>query len=110
WTGANPITTPVSYLSSFPEDPFKSGSGGARESREYLYCNWYYALEKAAVPALVPAFQKALTEYGSYRLHSRGPDGEGPDSGLPYDPTSGTVSAGDITYGPVGGYDKFVEF
>lgn len=108
--GANPITTPVAYLASMPEDPFAAQLAGPAQVREYLYVNWNYALERA-VPnqQLGEAFERAREVYGAYRLHSRGPDRFGPDSGLPYDPTNGTVSSGDITYGPASGFDSLAE-
>lgn len=108
WKGQNPITTPISYLTSMPQDPFAAHRDGPAEVREYLYVNWDYALQQSPPPHLVPAFNFARYRYGSYRLHSRGPDREGPDTGLPYDPTNGTVSLGDITYGPGSGFDHFI--
>lgn len=110
WDGRNPLTTPIAYLTSMPQDPFLSQKQGPPEVREYLYVNWAYALERNPPSSLVSAFELAREEYGGYRLHSRGPDRDGPDSGLPYDPTNGTVSLGDITYGPNAGFDSFVNF
>jgi prepilin-type N-terminal cleavage/methylation domain-containing protein len=107
WDGRNPITTPVAYLTSMPRDPFAAQrTGGPDEIRDYLYVNWPYAIERIGYSLFTLAFQS----YGPYRLHSRGPDLDGPDSGVPYDPTNGTVSDGDITYGPNNGFDRFVPF
>ena len=109
--GRNPLTTPISYLTSMPQDPFMAQRSGPPQVREYLYVNWAQALRHAAPnEALRAAFLQAQKTYGGYRLHSRGPDKFGPDSGLPYDPTNGTSSAGDITYGPVSGFDKLEQF
>ncbi len=105
WNGRNPLTTPIAYLTTMPQDPFRGFGLGPAEIKEYLYVNWNYALQVSIPAALIPHFEKAREEYGSYRLHSRGPDTEGPNTGTPYDPTNGTVSDGDITYGPVCGYD-----
>lgn len=111
WNSRNPITTPIAYITSMPQDPFLSQENGPAEVREYLYVNWNYALQFAVdSPARANVFELARRQYGSYRIHSRGPDRKGPDSGLPYDPSNGTVSAGDITYGPVPGFDHFVYF
>ncbi len=110
WNGLNPITTPVSYLTQMPKDPFVSHLAGVTtERREYLYVNWDYALARCG-PNWTNVFTLAKNNYGGYRLHSRGPDGVGPDSGLPYDPTNGTTSLGDITYGPNTGFDRFIFF
>jgi prepilin-type N-terminal cleavage/methylation domain-containing protein len=107
WDGRNPVTTPVAYITSMPEDPFAAQRHGSpRELREYLYVNWPYAIERVGWPIFYDVFQA----YGPYRIHSRGPDLDGPDSGVPYDPTNGTNSDGDITYGPNNGFDRFIDF
>lgn len=106
--GRNPLTTPISYITSMPQDPFLASKNGPSEVREYLYVNWDYALLKAAAePGWLPIFTFTRNVYGPYRLHSRGPDREGPNTGIPYDPTNGTTSEGDITYGPAAGYDHY---
>lgn len=111
WRGANPITTPVAHITSMPEDPFAGHRFGAPpEVRQYLYVNWPYAVQCVTSEPQHTIFTYAAMRYGSYRLHSRGPDGDGPDSGTPYDPTNGTVSSGDITYGQVNGFDRFIPF
>jgi prepilin-type N-terminal cleavage/methylation domain-containing protein len=109
WDGRNPLTSPIAYLTSMASDPFVSHKGGPSEVREYLYVNWRYAIERCG-PVWHQVFTFAQQRYGSYRLHSRGPDGEGPESGTPYDPTNGVWSRGDITYGPNTGFDKFIPF
>ncbi|MBX7246140.1 MAG: prepilin-type N-terminal cleavage/methylation domain-containing protein [Candidatus Sumerlaeaceae bacterium] len=106
WNGAIPITTPVAYLSVMPEDTFADHRRGEPdEVRQLLYVNWPYAIQQ--VPSN-PVFPMAYKAYGAYRLHSRGPDLVGPNTGTPYDPTNGTVSDGDITYGPNTGLDRYV--
>ena len=110
WNGLNPLTTPIAYVSKMPDDPFASHRVGPAEIREYLYVNWPYAIQQVSDPARKYNFTLASQSYGWYRLHSRGPDGRGPDSGLPYDATNGTVSSGDITYGPASGFDKLTAF
>jgi prepilin-type N-terminal cleavage/methylation domain-containing protein len=107
WDGRNPITTPVAFLTAMPVDPFAAQRRGEpAEVREYLYVNWPYAIERIGHPRFTLAYEA----YGPYRLHSRGPDLDGPDSGVPYDSTNGTNSDGDITYGPNNGFDRFIDF
>ncbi len=106
WNGQNPLTTPVSYISTFPNDPFASHWGGPSEVREYLYVNWPYAVQQCASSGYYAIFREASEKYGAYRIHSRGPDLEGPDTAVPYDATNGTRSRGDITYGPNAGFDR----
>mgnify|MGYP000860821662 CR=1 FL=1 len=111
WNGSNPLTTPIGYISSMPTDPFAAHKTGLPpEVREYMYVNWKYALQALGADPHSSTFAYAYERYGPYRLHSRGPDGDGPDSGTPYDPTNGTVSNGDITYGQNTGFDRFVPF
>jgi len=109
--GKNPLTTPISYISTMPSDPFTAHRDVETNLKEYLYVNWDYALLRA-VPnvELGLAFLQARREYGAYRIHSLGPDIFGPDSGLPYDASNGTISTGDITYGPASGFDKLTIF
>lgn len=109
WDGRNPLTTPISYITAMPQDPFVSHKSGPSEIREYLYVNWRYAQDRCAAPWR-QIFFYAEHHYGGYRLHSRGPDGDGPDSGTPYDPTNGVSSDGDITYGPNTGFDHYIPF
>jgi prepilin-type N-terminal cleavage/methylation domain-containing protein len=111
WNGANPLTTPVAYLTQMPEDPFVSHRFGQdKEVRQFLYVNWPYAAAQVTVAPWHTIFVYAGMNYGVYRLHSRGPDLNGPDSGTPYDPTNGTTSDGDITYGQANGFDHFIPF
>jgi prepilin-type N-terminal cleavage/methylation domain-containing protein len=100
WNGANPLTTPIAYLSRFCDDPFARIPLTTSEAHQYFYVNWPYAIARVGAPV----FESLYAEYGAYRLHSRGPDGDGPDSGIPYDPTNGTISNGDIIYGPKTGF------
>jgi len=110
-----PITTPVAFMTSIPEDAFQVASAGlVRESY------WDYS-DRNAVNAYVPPIGDPAEpwdstwgnrEGSSWRLASNGPDrfpnfegidGAGPS--LPptyqYDPTNGTISRGDIIrWGP----------
>ncbi len=104
--GRNPLTTPVSYMTSFPEDPFYNATGDEDfHARQYQYVNWRYAVTQ--VPDR-EAFRLSYYLFGPYRIHSLGPDGSGPTTGVVYDPTNGTISRGDIYYSQNTGYDKDV--
>ncbi len=88
------LTTPVAYLSGMlPLDPF-----GGREREPFVYLN------KSDIPTASPA-EAGGGEPRRYVLLSYGPDNDfsqphvaNPFSGsfIPYDPTNGTTSAGDI--------------
>jgi len=98
--GRNPLTTPVNYIAAYPDDPFAGGRRISPETNQYHYVNWPYAIEKVGWPV----FSDLHREYGAYRLHSRGPNLIGPETGIPYDPTNGTNSDGDIIYSPKTGF------
>jgi len=98
--GRNPITTPIAYITSFPDDPFNRVKKICDEDHQYTYVNLPYAYVKVGWPV----FADLYMVYGPYRLHSKGPDTEGPDTGLPYDPTNGVTSRGDILYAPRTGF------
>lgn len=102
--GANPLTSPIAYISSYPDDPFAAKiKKETPEDHQFHYVSWPYAIATAAERD-VDSFQKLYLECGDYRVHSRGPDTKGPDSGLPYDPTNGVTSAGDIIYSQKSGF------
>jgi prepilin-type N-terminal cleavage/methylation domain-containing protein len=111
WDGRNPITTPISYLTTMPLDPFaRPRHGSPPEEREYHYINWVYGVEHAEGTRWATLYTQCEGDYGPYRLHSQGPDGDGPDSGVPYDPTNGSLSDGDIAYGPKAGFDHYFNY
>jgi prepilin-type N-terminal cleavage/methylation domain-containing protein len=98
----HPLTTPVSYLSSFPKDPFRAHDGWAGFDVEPF--DTYDYVDADAVPTR----GSGLTSGGAYRINSAGPDlfqayGGRPvenldcnEKGVDYDPTNGTGSVGDI--------------
>ncbi len=108
-----PLTSPVSYISSLPQDPFSPreknvGFGANEQGRGYIYFDnepgggedhgiGLYQASNAAAYNLRPLKEK---EFG---LISIGPDGAmgigrnpGSMRGLPYDSTNGLVSDGDL--------------
>lgn len=99
--GRNPLTTPISYLSSMPTDAFaKRASEEAPETAQHWYVNWDYAIARVS-GGYQQTFARLRMNQGKWRLHSNGPDGRGPDSEAtgfhtPYDASNGTISRGDI--------------
>ncbi|MFB3895567.1 MAG: type II secretion system protein [bacterium] len=105
FNGANPITTPIAYISTMPNDPFSTTHDFQFPERQsYGYANW----EQAIAISGWPIFVDALDKFGAYRIHSVGPDRDGPDTGIPYDPSNGFTSNGDIFYTPKIGFDTYV--
>jgi prepilin-type N-terminal cleavage/methylation domain-containing protein len=105
FNGANPITTPIAYISTMPNDPFNTiHDFQFPERQNYEYTNW----EQAIAISDWQVFRDALDKFGPYRIHSLGPDRFGPDSGIPYDPSNGFTSSGDIYYTPKTGFDVYV--
>jgi prepilin-type N-terminal cleavage/methylation domain-containing protein len=103
------LTTPISYLTSLFDDPFKNINAkrvltngqilpatdvNDPTTRHYRYDNIF---QLTTIPGF--GFDNAdLAEYGQWRLTSIGPDGEfyGSIGRRVYDPTNGTLSLGDI--------------
>jgi prepilin-type N-terminal cleavage/methylation domain-containing protein len=123
--GVAGITSPIAYLSSnVLVDPFRTKAAAAAamaadapdsshftvdDYRRFRYTNWKYTYVDWRTPPGLPAYAAEYEQiYGAYRLSSSGPDqSAGPSAGKPanasvatqyqvYDPTNGTVSAGDI--------------
>lgn len=105
-----PLTTPVAYITTIPQDPFPPHDGWGRIDRD-IYDTFDY-LDSAALPHR----GSGLTSGAFYRIASPGPDlyqafgGRTVASadyecnlmGVDYDPTNGTKSAGDIVHvGPM---------
>lgn len=110
FNGANPLTTPIAYVSSVPNDVFATREAGdPNYVLTYHYVNWPYAIMSVSAPSRRASFEEAYRTYGPYRLHSRGPDQTGPD-GITYDPTNGTASNGDVLYSPRTGFDRYSRF
>ncbi|MBD3266360.1 prepilin-type N-terminal cleavage/methylation domain-containing protein [bacterium] len=117
-----PLTSPVAYLSSVPEDPFLTKTMGPDTGSNLIsqdlippYC-YMYADEDPAIPGGdigLGVFKPANEEYlnsvglhslkpGNYVLIGAGPDGQrgaynsNLGMGLPYDASNGVQSKGDI--------------
>lgn len=94
-----PLTTPIAYLSSVPQDPFIFGPPGARlnESQDAAYTTYDYveswgSVKYAGVTVLPPSRRCA-----EWRLSSAGPDGTNTyGSVYSYDASNGLRSFGDI--------------
>jgi len=98
WRILIPLTTPVAYLTSIPMDVWSSPGGGKKRAG-------YKYQEKECLKDQLEASGNcvwAKNEPHLWMLSSKGPDmvwDDDPKS--PYDPTNGTVSAGDIfRFGP----------
>jgi type II secretory pathway pseudopilin PulG len=113
WYIPDSVTTPVPYLSSTREDPFREDVGMSVSFRRYRY--WYVDMTwgTAGTRSSESAYYAFLKSwYGSWRLGSSGPDGlfgpyystgsypgtSYPQLPLPYDPTNGIISNGDIEH------------
>jgi prepilin-type N-terminal cleavage/methylation domain-containing protein len=94
------LTTPIAYLSEYPQDPFLR-----RQPDEMMRAYGYIQSEQMRdimisknIPFLTEQAGKIIDTHGFWRLYAAGPDsvkGEG-KQGIPYDPTNGTLSRGDI--------------
>jgi type II secretion system protein G len=114
------LTTPISYITSVPQDPFISGKGALNQYWDtYLYWDDVSAVKFRNFPATGPT--AGDTTMGLYwDMYSIGPNYRddltywysNPDSfDYVYDPTNGTVSTGNIfRLGPIkyGRHTKYV--
>jgi type II secretion system protein G len=113
-----PLTTPVAFITSVPNDPFNLFGELTQPfpPNEVKAFDYFLVTDlDASVPTQIGEFndQSGHLINAQYALRSWGPDlingrfsgarqGVGP---IPYDPTNGTVSFGDIKYfGPGVGY------
>ena len=112
WYLPSTLTTPVAYANSVSlEDPFRAAAQMPLNYRRYRYTyvdmTWGTAGTRYS-PSQYYEFLKGF--YGSWKLNSAGPDGtfgpyyptdtypgnRYPELQLPYDPSNGTISPGDI--------------
>jgi hypothetical protein len=118
WYPPRDLTTPVCYVAPQAfEDPFRMR--GSWKARHWQYNHLRYAgtdatwgdiYDQLVVTSGVSAFyDEVLEEWGRWRIHSVGPDRsygpsgwEGvttyPAGSIPYDPTNGSISAGDLIH------------
>ena len=105
------LTTPVAYLSTLPKDPFMESDAWSWLKGSFLYVNWQdrwkysVAQDPNSQTPIVSPSQGAWDADGVRQplwiLSSMGPDNwtnesHGLPSFLPYDPSNGTISKGDI--------------
>jgi len=124
------LTTPIAYLSSLPEDPFRTTRGAAiplgpfleQFKARHIYFNFDYfraVFPGSFNPGVQSNFSVAERLAGAYLFYSVGPDGDETNgtgtNGRPnyrdYDPSNGTISHGNIfrtqKNGDVLGVDPF---
>jgi prepilin-type N-terminal cleavage/methylation domain-containing protein len=89
-----PLTTPVAYIASVPDDTFKIMAGTAFNYRAFNYDDAASYLCAGAGLPLYPWMPISFT-YRKWQIVSTGPDLKLDWSAL-YDPTNGTISNGDI--------------
>ncbi len=84
------FTTPIAYITSIPQDPFRDSTLSVRE-RRYGYQNVREQVDNHA-----PSWPETdLKRYGDWRFFSVGPSMEYMPY-IPYDATNGTTSKGNI--------------
>ncbi|MGC9326351.1 MAG: type II secretion system protein [Candidatus Hinthialibacter sp.] len=121
-----PLTTPISYMSNIPQDPFlknpktvASNETWTGQLDTYTYvdndprCTDAWPPHNHNIDAYQPANQgvsgavRPLTR-GEFAIIGSGPDGIVVQSGfrgIPYDSSNGLTSAGDVTFRSGGGFD-----
>lgn len=109
------ITTPISYITSQPFDPFAANTSASVDAQLYTYnnpeTNLFLFDNVGTVPVpgkpgyvYIPGNRQEVAKmrfyFGSYVLWSIGPAGPekvtGPNFWLQYDPTNGTISEGHV--------------
>lgn len=96
------LTSPIAYINGFPEDPFL-----ASRDTEMLRAYGYIQSEQMRdillsknIPFLTQQAGKIIDTHGYWRLYAAGPDRDKGDAkeSIPYDPTNGTISNGDLVW------------
>jgi prepilin-type N-terminal cleavage/methylation domain-containing protein len=93
------LTTPVSYISSFPTDPFMKLDPAFPMFANYEYLNLKQHVGNFPTPFPYPWMAQLRPAWGEWRLVAAGPDRDrGADikNNIVYDATNGTVSDGDV--------------
>ncbi len=94
-----PLTTPLSYMSSVPQDPFILGAGGARkdENQHPAYVTYDYVDVWSTVHYSGATSFNASFRCGEWRIASAGPDGTMTYGSVPsFDASNGLYSQGDL--------------
>jgi type II secretion system protein G len=103
------LTTPVEYVTSLPDDPFKTrmtaGGGQPQDEPSFIYLMKNYHPFDYYFDT-TPAFRLSVPFRSvQWTLSSQGPEHANTNwiTWIPYDPTNGTVSMGEIiSFGPGG--------
>jgi prepilin-type N-terminal cleavage/methylation domain-containing protein len=109
------LTTPIAYVSSLTDDPFRQNNTGAiaanllpvKNRQTYFNIDFLYEAFPSTVPPAVNNFSQAETLGGKWFFYSVGPDKDEfntPAGGSTvgqrvyrdYDPTNGTISLGNV--------------
>ena len=93
-----PITTPLAYISSLPEDPMSNEETDDLK-RGYGYIHSAQMKGILLGKGFTGSANALEPTYGHWRLYAAGPDGDkGRDTKINvlYDPTNGTISDGDL--------------
>lgn len=99
------ITTPVAYISRVFEDPFVTRGSAPQPDWEPYYYRYFYTnlawFARITEPSPPPVIFQKRDLWGIWIMAGAGPDGDRLDlsADLPYDPTNGTISDGDLIRG-----------
>ena len=93
-----PLTTPMSYISSVPQDPFIYGAPGARldDSQHVAYVTYDYIDAGAHVKAGRGTPIPAAYRCSEWRINGYGPDYTNNTGSVSYEASNGLRSVGDI--------------
>jgi hypothetical protein len=92
-----PLTTPISYISSVPQDPFVYGPPGARQddSQHVAYVTYDYVEARSQmIHGALPL--NASLRCSEWRINGYGPDGTNNTGTITYEASNGLRSVGDI--------------
>lgn len=95
-----PLTSPISYMSTIPQDPFVLGAAGEiREQSDPAYNTYDYVDAFSYVNWLGRSPLPANFRCSAWRIASAGPDGQMTFGSVPkYDASNGMISSGDLTF------------
>lgn len=94
-----PLTTPIAYMASVPQDPFIYGPPGARvfEGQHEAYVTYDYVNAWATMHFQNASGLGVSFRCAEWRIASAGPNGHMTHGSVPaYDSSNGLISAGDI--------------